>query len=510
MKTGYSFDDLKNILDIIITSIDIDKLRNARWFKQKNEIIKEIKVLDYGILEHIQQKRFVIPALISVCFQGQDNELFCESYYIPFIINNDQYSLNNETVWLTIINNDYQASVYDGIHSLYYNTNIKKLKDIKMNSGGKFKLNNFVIDQVTTALPLTNVSSNSLTLVNNQRIIKTYRNIVQGINPELEITLSLSEETEFDKFPPTLGYITYRDLFGCEYNISFLEEYLENLGNIWDYTQIFLKENLLNDLDSADFQKNMDVYCNKALKLGEVIAEMHLSLARVNKDSFITEEPGDEEIDNWYQETRNNLSEIVKLIENKNSNPLLNSGKYNILLQEITNKKDDLFKIIEEIYSLKPYIGKYIRVHGDLHLEQILITEDNYIILDFEGEPLKPIDLRRKKKSPLKDVAGVLRSFNYAGYGCYLNHINSGKIKEDKKILHKIASWEKQVINSFLIGYMTLIEKEGGDFLPPADKFSLVMDLFKLEKALYEFIYEINNRPDWLLIPVRGILDCIK
>lgn len=528
LKTDYPFNSLINILDVIIKAIKPESLKKLRWFKSKNEVISSHKIIDYGIADYIPDEKYVIPLVISISFKEQENNNPGEQlYYIPLIISTEK---KDEEPWLEIQHPDYTAFVYDGIHSKEYIQTLNKLDKVKMAAGGQFTSRDFRIEQITCSSPLTDVSSNSLTLVSNNRVIKTYRNLIPGVNPELELTISLSRETNFNKFPKTLGYITYIDRNDIEYNVCLLEEYLDNNGNVWDYTKAFLtdyfksvEKNSLDNTITVKQEAGMDAYCTRLRRLGEVIASLHLSLARVKKPNFRPENPSDSAIEQWYQNTEKNLIEIIQMINTSTlsySNPDKNTstskikkhnfGKYSEELNQILRHKDVIFADIKKIFHLKPYLGKYMRIHGDLHLEQILMTENDFIILDFEGEPLKPISNRRKKNSPLKDLAGIVRSINYASYGCLFEYLKKENIKESENLLTALSSWEKEVVRNFLEGYKSYVRKKGGNFLPPPAKFDEVLSLFKLEKALYEFIYEINNRPDWLLIPIRGILDCIK
>ncbi|PYR57744.1 MAG: alpha-amylase, partial [Acidobacteria bacterium] len=149
-----------------------------------------------------------------------------------------------------------------------------------------------------------------------------------------------------------------------------------------------------------------------------------------------------------------------------------------------------------------------IRVHGDYHLGQVLWSEGDFYILDFEGEPARPLAERRVKESPLKDVAGMLRSFNYAAYAALFAHA-SARPAEFDRLEQWAKAWQVWTAASFLKGYL----KAAADatFLPadPVQRASL-LDLFLLDKAFYELNYELNNRPEWIRIPLRGILELLR
>jgi maltose alpha-D-glucosyltransferase / alpha-amylase len=161
--------------------------------------------------------------------------------------------------------------------------------------------------------------------------------------------------------------------------------------------------------------------------------------------------------------------------------------------------------------------GQCIRIHGDYHLGQTLRTgghahgteEDDFVILDFEGEPARPLADRRRKQSPLKDVAGMVRSFSYAAHSALGQFLSASSDESPTAASEQLkswtASWERSVTSEFLRAYLQTIAAKP-DLLPPTEQSQLLLNAYLLEKALYEVMYELNNRPTWLRIPVAGIL----
>jgi maltose alpha-D-glucosyltransferase/alpha-amylase len=150
------------------------------------------------------------------------------------------------------------------------------------------------------------------------------------------------------------------------------------------------------------------------------------------------------------------------------------------------------------------------RYHGDYHLGQVLYTGRDFVIIDFEGEPARTINERRQKRSPLRDVAGMLRSFHYAAYTALYDQQNRGLISaEDPQPERWVRYWYQWVAVSFLRSYFETID--GASFLPTErTELELLLDIFLLDKAVYELHYELNNRPDWVHIPLRGITDLMS
>jgi maltose alpha-D-glucosyltransferase / alpha-amylase len=150
--------------------------------------------------------------------------------------------------------------------------------------------------------------------------------------------------------------------------------------------------------------------------------------------------------------------------------------------------------------------GKRLRCHGDFHLGQVLYTGKDFVIIDFEGEPLRPISERKIKRSPLSDVAGMLRSFHYAAYSAVAEEETRGLAhSQTRESLESLAEyWYSGVCAAFLKKYLE--EARLSDFLPQSDdEIRILLDSFLMEKAVYELGYEMNNRPDWIRIPLRGI-----
>jgi maltose alpha-D-glucosyltransferase/alpha-amylase len=151
------------------------------------------------------------------------------------------------------------------------------------------------------------------------------------------------------------------------------------------------------------------------------------------------------------------------------------------------------------------------RVHGDFHLGQVLYTGRDYVIIDFEGEPVRPLTERRIKRSPIRDVAGMLRSFHYAAYTSLFGHLGSANVRpEDLAGLEPWARrWNEWICTAYTESYLEIAAT--GSFLPPdREDVNLLCNIYLLEKALYELVYELNNRPDWVRIPLIGILQLME
>jgi maltose alpha-D-glucosyltransferase/alpha-amylase len=164
--------------------------------------------------------------------------------------------------------------------------------------------------------------------------------------------------------------------------------------------------------------------------------------------------------------------------------------------------KDDILKTFRNIYKHKIDVVK-IRIHGDYHLGQVLFTGKDFILTDFEGEPARSYSERRLKRSPLRDIAGMVRSFHYAAYGSLF--LDNQIRKEDyRSLIPYVEQWYHYMSGFFVKAYLDTVK--GSPFIPKnKEDMDILMNTFLLEKAIYELNYELNNRPDWVIIPLRGI-----
>jgi maltose alpha-D-glucosyltransferase/alpha-amylase len=172
----------------------------------------------------------------------------------------------------------------------------------------------------------------------------------------------------------------------------------------------------------------------------------------------------------------------------------------------LLSRRIELFARARAIASATPAdAGQRIRIHGDYHLGQVLRSRGDYVILDFEGEPARSLEQRRAKQSPLKDVAGMLRSFSYAAYAA-LNAFAQRRPDDARNLEPWVALWQNSVSTEFLRAYRDAIGKTNPDLIPKAGQSQLLLSAYLLEKSLYELLYELDNRPTWVRIPLAGIL----
>jgi maltokinase len=318
----------------------------------------------------------------------------------------------------------------------------------------------FDMSDVVQARPMGAEQSNTSIVFDDEHVLKLYRRLEAGINPELELLRFLTEH----------GFR----------QIAALEGWAAFVGQPMDATLAILQQFVKGDGDGWEIALEMlrgdegEAFLPRLRRLGEVTAEMHSLLAsEVHDPNFCPEQPSVESlalltasIDEQIQQVFLTLPDDVEALE-----PIRGRG------EEVRERL--------RLIATPGSIGRLIRTHGDYHLGQVLWASDDWVVLDFEGEPARSLPERRRKRSPLRDVAGMLRSFAYAASAAGADR-----------------SWEERARQEFLDGYLEVIDRR---VIPSGDALDRVLAIFELEKAVYELRYELDNRPDWAGIPVAGI-----
>jgi maltose alpha-D-glucosyltransferase/alpha-amylase len=366
--------------------------------------------------------------------------------------------------------------------------------------------------------------SNSSILYGEQFILKVFRKVAFGRNPDCEVGRYLAEDVGFDGVPAYAGVIEYRRDGSATAIVGVLQAFVRSQGDCWRWTldelgryyeQYVTAEDphdewvqgypslfqVLQKGVPSDVRNRLGIYYDTAAGLGRRTAQMHRALASPTEDPRFAAEP-------FNLEDRQSLGHELRIHA---------ESVFNTLRDNLARLPDDaieraslllslrrsVWKRLESVAVLEPNCNK-IRIHGDYHLGQVLRLENDYRILDFEGEPARPLAGRLAKQSPLKDVAGMLRSFSYAAYVAMFTFSDRRPDLSDR-LDHWARSWELAASASFLDAYRK--EAAGASFLPPdEDSLRRLLEIFLLDKALYELRYEIDNRPAWVRIPLRGIL----
>lgn len=371
--------------------------------------------------------------------------------------------------------------------------------------------------------------SNTSVFYGRELFVKLFRRLQPGINPDLEIGRFLTEKARFPHMPPTVGALEYRQPGREPITVAILQAYVENQGDAWQYTLDYLgryferalekakevqqipmpQESLLNALAEEPpllAKELIGFYLERARLLGQRTAELHLALSSDSGNAdFAPEKFAGFYQNSQYQGMRGLASQNLRLLKvHLKDIP----EEFQPDAERVLTLEDailDSFRPIRE----RRFTAMRTRTHGDYHLGQVLYTGEDFVIIDFEGEPARSISERRTKNSPFKDVAGMLWSFHNASLTASFN-LSESPIPMDIKDMEPWRKfWYKWVASEFLRRYLEVAEE--APFVPKdLEELQVLLDLYTLEKVVYELGYELNNRPRRVGIPLQGILHVME
>jgi maltose alpha-D-glucosyltransferase/alpha-amylase len=372
--------------------------------------------------------------------------------------------------------------------------------------------------------------SNTSVLYGKKLILKLFRRLQPGENPDVEIGRFLTEVAHFPRIAPFLGEIAITPASGEKTTTAMLQGLVANQGDGWEWflNQLasFFESVAVSsapiEIPTAGFMSVIEVPSEllhsagaslvAAALLGRRTAEMHLALATETRDPAFTAEPfSADDLNRDSLRIQDQLASAMEALK----------AKFTSLPDEITGEAALLLSLRRELTDRARNLatgdagGKRIRIHGDYHLGQTLrVAGDSgqetsaagdFVLLDFEGEPARPIAERRRKQSPLRDVAGMIRSFSYAAQSALAQFLVVRESGSELNLRAWARLWENAASAEFLRAYRTAIAADP-TLLPSAERAQALLTVYLLEKALYELLYELNNRPAWLRIPLAGIL----
>jgi maltose alpha-D-glucosyltransferase/alpha-amylase len=334
--------------------------------------------------------------------------------------------------------------------------------------------------------------SNSSLRFDDILILKLFRRLQPGLNPDEEVLRALAD-VNFARVPRFLGSVTWRSQDAATYAVGLVQGFVSNVGDGWTWMLQRLAAVAAGTVDPRG-----DRFVAERL-LGQRTGELHVALGTVPEPGFAPETTDSTAVAADIARTRAAIDETIRLLR----------AEWGHLPESIATRLpaaiEGLRELAERVNGYQDELGtRRIRVHGDYHLGQTLRTPDgDWVIIDFEGEPARSLEERRQRASVLKDVAGMLRSFAYArgaverAKGSAADPAASGRLED----------WEMGARRAFLEGYRQTLATSETRFVPEdGEGFARALAAWELDKALYEVAYEARNRPDWLELPLRSLL----
>ncbi|HWB13607.1 MAG TPA: maltose alpha-D-glucosyltransferase [Pirellulales bacterium] len=520
-----------------------DSIRTRRWFGGKARTIQSLQIFDSIVMEHEGDNPTVIGVLRVEYAAGEPETYLWPLAFAPASAAAElQARLPQLAICrLQIADQDEPGLLYDALWRAEFTSSLLEAMRRRRRFKGKTgelsakgsKLLRFALDD-SMPLPPTTVlkgeQSNSSLAYGDQFVFKLFRRVESGINPDLEIGRFLTEETEFDHAPPVAGWMQYRVAREEPFVAGILSGFVPNQGTAWQHTLEVLKRYFeqaavepiefasedemhpgesLVDLARREIShaatERLGVFRQSAELLGQRTAELHRALASETTLPDFTAEPFTQYYQrSLYQSMRKLTAQTLSLLRRR-----LSSLGESVLAdaKTVLEQERDLDQCLHAILSRRIHAVR-TRSHGDYHLGQVLHTGNDFVIIDFEGEPTRSLGERRMKRSPIRDVAGMIRSFHYAAYTAYFQHIE--QFPQGRGPLRRAARyWYLWASARFLSRYLQ--EANGAPFVPStADELKLLLRTLLLEKSVYELNYELNNRPDWVEVPLLGIIELIQ
>jgi trehalose synthase-fused probable maltokinase len=506
-------------------------LKGQRWFGAKAREMRATEVVDFVSLERDALHALIL--LVKVEYEGGGGDL----YSVPLVVSKDEAGASSarekgtgstssvltlserggvETATLTdaLKNETFLSVLLDAIErGLVFSGEAGELATLRTHA---------LAMQETGAAgslrprAITAEQSNSSIAYGDRLILKFYRRLEEGMNPDLEMCGFLTEKAHYQHTPQLLGALEYRNARGLHMIQGILQSFVPNQGDAWQYTMksissFYSEVNknsavaLVAETQSGGARASIAPFLASVGLLARRTAELHLALvspAAAAEPDFAPE-PFDENFQRSFEDALLELTNRVFGQLRHARDRLPENAKPKV--ERVLGSEP---QIIERFHSAlsRPIRAVRTRIHGDYHLGQVLYTGTDFVIIDFEGEPARPLSQRRLKRSPLQDVAGMLRSFHYAAHAPLLAATGSVNVNDSnrEKLNGWAEVWAKWVSDRFLDEYLKTAR--GAEFLPSSrEDVMALLQLHVLEKAVYELGYELNNRPHWAAIPLEGI-----
>jgi maltose alpha-D-glucosyltransferase/alpha-amylase len=355
--------------------------------------------------------------------------------------------------------------------------------------------------------PVQHVSSeqsNTSMILGETFFLKAYRRLRAGPAPEVEMAAYLTE-AGYRNCAALAGLVTI-DCGSGAVPLLTLFEFMRNQGDAWTYTLNHLDRFASIVQDPEQRGEAHGLYLNQMRTLGGRIGELHEALARPSEDAaFRPEVVTRTDLDTWSRELEQEAeATLASLVERASSLP----ERAQPLAAQLTSMRETIIGRIRRLRDLRVDGLHKTRAHGDLHLGQILLSDDDFIVTDFEGEPARPVEQRRRKHLAMRDVAGMLRSFDYAR-SIALERTRTGRPDLEGVIEGALGQWYDLATAAFLAGYARGVG-DAGRWLSDSAAAEMLLGTFQIEKALYELRYELESRPTWVHVPLNGLFTLVR
>ena len=515
----------KDFVAVFLSNVLEEYIQKQRWFGGKSSHLKYIELTEYFRIQ--QDGEVYFGLILEVNFV----EAFYHHYFLPIAFVTDK-SISGENRIFPIKLNNIEGHIIDAMHlegfrKVVYQR-ISSALPVDKTPVQYHKTEGINFPEYESSRCMGVEQSNTSIIYNDAFILKFFRRIYADKNPDYEMSRFLSNTKEFKHTPLYLGSINIIDSDNINVTIGLMQKLVPNNGDAWEY---FLKEihkiYQTIDIKNISYKNLPDVELFKRVKISDVppqiidwiglnvlskvkklaqrTAEMHIALGSEFADTSFTPARFNGDYTVWLKNRlTHQFQNRLNLAEN-NLHKL--DGDSLQLAKEFLERKNEIRKRLVN-FDWTKLKGERIRIHGDYHLGQVLVQEDDFCILDFEGEPESTIRDRKVKQPPLKDVAGLFRSFHYAIYSTIFNHQSAYK-KTQEELFEFGELLYKYMVSIFMETYIETAKNANLDIGYRNERIFLLKYCL-LEKAIYELGYELNSRPKWTIIPLKGIANILN
>jgi maltose alpha-D-glucosyltransferase/alpha-amylase len=504
-----------------------DYVPGCRWYGGKASTIKKVSILDRQKFTKEVYTHYILH--IEILFR----ESFVQHYLMPLAIYSlDLDSIPSKAHILKLSTKDVEGTLIDGLFDPTFRRHLLEFmiqeQNLQMGASELVTqispaVRDFYMNGPEVEGKVLNIEQSNTTIIYNNRFyLKFYRRLFRDPNPDLELNLFLSAKDRFQHAPKYAGHMSWNFRDTYEVSVALIQEKVENKGEAWswmlDQVEAFFEKVQASKKSADHFEAPplLKVIATSEIPApiyqligAEVIssiqllacrtAEMHIALSQEPLDLRFKPINFNPDYSVWLKNRLVFQFEARYHLLAENKEKLLPLAKE--YAQRFDDHKDHILNIILAFDETR-LSSKRIRIHGDYHLGQVLVQDDDFIILDFEGEPESTIRDRKVKQSPLKDVAGMLRSFHYAIYATIFGH---PELKEKKSFYYDWGELYYQYITAIFLHTYTQEAFENQLDIGYRKEIEYLLKYNLLEKAIYELGYELNGRPSWAIIPLRGI-----
>ncbi|MDG6996714.1 MAG: maltose alpha-D-glucosyltransferase [Nitrososphaerota archaeon] len=512
-------------------------LQASRWFEGKGRLLESVRIRSTIPLvsERERTQHFVIVVDVSYK-EGLPEAYFLTVAYTPTDISLQLGENNRDSIIAMVdLGKEQKATLHEGVIDESFRAKLLSLVTKKRSFEGDnceisgtlttHHLGEKVLSNGIASRVLRVDQSNTSIVYGDKLFLKLIRRVEDGKSPEIEIGSVLAKHG-FSSSPRLLGFAEYKTPESEPAAFMILQDYLQNEGDAWGLFSEnfgrFAESALANNefwnksvatgplVDRTPLPQSLlellgTPFVEKVKLLAKRTGEFHLALIAETEDPDFAPEP----FGYLYQVS------IAQSMTNYATRVFSQIPSVAEVNEEVAKGISELLsmqsKLLEKFNALKSVTIDAVRarIHGDYHLGQVLHTGSDFVIIDYEGEPLRSIGERRTKRSPLRDVAAMLRSFQYVAYSYVLKSVVLQQVGEKDKLKKLVQVWSNAISRVYLSSYADTVK--GSGIIPSkTESLSLMLDAYLFEKAIYEVGYELNNRPDWAIIPIRGIIDLIN